>query len=148
MAIKKIRRCPRCNETYTYEPAFSSRDNRTEICPNCYVAEAFEDYLGESYKGEPYWKTEALTESQGLNNSSLKKLEYSDKFQAFIADKDFWEAIQEDIDKIKEQHLTESLLTEAPAASNGVYSLKNGWLKRPEKDNIPDTIDLEPELSE
>ena len=77
MAIKKIRRCPRCNETYTYEPAFSSRDNRTEICPSCYVAEAFEDYLGESYKGNKYW-------------------------------------------------LDEAKLTEAPAASNGIYSLKTG----------------------
>ena len=34
------------------------------------------------------------------------------------------------------------------ANSNGIYSLKDGWLKKPVKDDIPDTIDLEPELSE
>lgn len=34
------------------------------------------------------------------------------------------------------------------ATSNGVYSLKNGWLKTPVKDDIPDNVDLEPELSE
>lgn len=31
--------------------------------------------------------------------------------------------------------------------SNGVYSLKTGWLKQPIKDDIPE-VDLEPELTE
>lgn len=39
-------------------------------------------------------------------------------------------------------------LNETSANSNGVYSLYNGWLKEPVKDDIPDDIDLEPELSE
>lgn len=34
------------------------------------------------------------------------------------------------------------------ANSNGVYSLYNGWLKVPVKDDIPEGIDLEPELTE
>jgi len=33
------------------------------------------------------------------------------------------------------------------AMSNGVYSLYNGWIKEPIRDNIPE-VDLEPELSE
>ena len=33
------------------------------------------------------------------------------------------------------------------ATSNGVYSLKTGWLKQPIKDDIPE-VDLEPELTE
>lgn len=33
------------------------------------------------------------------------------------------------------------------ATSNGVYSLKTGWLKQPVKDDIPE-VDLEPELTE
>lgn len=41
-----------------------------------------------------------------------------------------------------------SSLTESTANSNGIYSLKNGWLKVPVKDDIPDDVDLEPELSE
>lgn len=34
------------------------------------------------------------------------------------------------------------------ANSNGIYSLYNGWLKEPIRDNIPDEVNLEPELSE
>ena len=34
------------------------------------------------------------------------------------------------------------------AVSNGVYSLYNGWLKEPVRDEIPDDMMLEPELSE
>lgn len=34
------------------------------------------------------------------------------------------------------------------ANSNGVYSLYNGWIKKPIRDDIPDDIDLEPELTE
>ena len=41
-----------------------------------------------------------------------------------------------------------SSLNESTANSNGVYSLFNGWLKKPVKDDIPDNVDLEPELSE
>ena len=39
-------------------------------------------------------------------------------------------------------------LNESTAKSNGIYSLKNGWLKVPVKDDIPDNIDLQPELSD
>ena len=39
-------------------------------------------------------------------------------------------------------------LNESTANSNGVYSLYNGWLKEPVRDEIPDDMMLEPELSE
>ena len=39
-------------------------------------------------------------------------------------------------------------LNESTANSNGVYSLNKGWLKVPVKDDIPDNVDLEPELSD
>lgn len=38
-------------------------------------------------------------------------------------------------------------LKESTANSNGVYSLYNGWLKEPVRDDIPD-VELEPELSD
>lgn len=38
-------------------------------------------------------------------------------------------------------------IKESTANSNGVYSLYNGWLKEPVKDDIPE-VELEPELSE
>jgi len=98
--IPEIRRCPRCGKPYTDYPAISRRDNKTEICPECGTAEAFEDYFGISYSGDAYWS----------------------------------------------DNVDESMLSESPAKSNGIYSLKNGWLKQPERDNIPDEPDLEPEL--
>lgn len=38
--------CPRCNEEYTGYPALSRKDNKTEICPDCGTAEAFEQFTG------------------------------------------------------------------------------------------------------
>lgn len=95
----EFKKCPRCGKVFNDYPALSRRDNKTEICPDCGTAEAFEDFLGRKYEGEPYWG------------------------------------------KVDEQ------LTEA-ANSNGIYSLKSGWLKTPVKDDIPDDVDLEPELSD
>ena len=36
--------CPRCNREYTEYPALSRRDNETEICPDCSLSEAIEDF--------------------------------------------------------------------------------------------------------
>ena len=44
-----IRICPKCKKEYSGYPAISRRDNRTEICSDCGVAEAFEDFID---KGE------------------------------------------------------------------------------------------------
>lgn len=35
------RECPKCGYTYTEHPALSREDNKTEICPDCGVQEAF-----------------------------------------------------------------------------------------------------------
>ena len=49
--------CPRCREEYYEWPALSRRDNKTEICPACGIAEAMEDSgHGVAYTGEPYWE--------------------------------------------------------------------------------------------
>ena len=48
----------------------------------------------------------------------------------------------------KNKKLTVERLTESTANSNGIYSLFNGWLKKPVKDDVPENVDLEPELSE
>lgn len=45
----KERVCPICGETYTDYPALSRRDNKTEICPQCGICEALDDYFG--FKG-------------------------------------------------------------------------------------------------
>ena len=37
--------CPRCGKKYTEYPAISRLDNKTEICPQCGIDEAFEDYF-------------------------------------------------------------------------------------------------------
>lgn len=40
----KKRKCPVCKKYYTKYPALSRRDNKTYICPDCGVREAFEDF--------------------------------------------------------------------------------------------------------
>lgn len=41
---RRIRVCPKCGCTYTEPPAMSRVDNKTEICPDCGMREAIEDY--------------------------------------------------------------------------------------------------------
>jgi hypothetical protein len=55
--------CPRCgkgipNDLFVgqYSGALSRRDNKTEICSDCGISEAFEDFDGRAYDGEPYWE--------------------------------------------------------------------------------------------
>lgn len=36
--------CPKCGKVYNEYPALSRRDNKTEICPQCGVDEAIEDF--------------------------------------------------------------------------------------------------------
>ena len=45
---KKTRICPICGREYTDYPALSRRDNTTEICPDCGVSEALEDFFNNS----------------------------------------------------------------------------------------------------
>lgn len=40
-----IKICPKCGREYTSHPAISRRDNKTEICPDCGVKEAMEDFI-------------------------------------------------------------------------------------------------------
>lgn len=42
--------CPKCEREYDGYPALSRRDNKTEICPNCGVQEAIEDFLKHEQK--------------------------------------------------------------------------------------------------
>lgn len=44
--MKEERTCPICERVYTEHPAISRRDNKTEICPECGMTEAFSDYYG------------------------------------------------------------------------------------------------------
>ena len=39
-----IKICPICGCEYTERPAFSRKDNETEICPLCGLKEAMDDY--------------------------------------------------------------------------------------------------------
>lgn len=42
--------CPKCKQEYQGYPAISRRDNKTEICPDCGVREALEDYIAMEVK--------------------------------------------------------------------------------------------------
>jgi hypothetical protein len=39
-------KCPTCNEPMGKHPALSRRDNKTEICSECGMMEALEDWAG------------------------------------------------------------------------------------------------------
>lgn len=39
-----MRKCPRCGNIYSDYPALSRVDNKTEICPDCGIREALDDY--------------------------------------------------------------------------------------------------------
>ena len=45
MAYDKAFICPKCKSVSVEFPATSRRDNKTQICPECGVKEAFEDYV-------------------------------------------------------------------------------------------------------
>lgn len=42
--MTEIRTCPICGRIYKDYPALSRRDNTTEICPQCGVKEALDDF--------------------------------------------------------------------------------------------------------
>ena len=44
-----MKTCPLCGKQYVEYPALSRRDNETEICPECGMMEALEDFL--NWKG-------------------------------------------------------------------------------------------------
>ena len=43
--MKKVIVCPICKKRFYSYPAISRKDNRTEICADCGVEEALEDFL-------------------------------------------------------------------------------------------------------
>jgi len=44
MKKDEYKKCPRCGIYYVGFPAISRKDNKTEICSNCGVSEAIEDF--------------------------------------------------------------------------------------------------------
>lgn len=43
---QKRHKCPKCGKYYTGHPALSREDNKTEICPECGIAEAISAFVG------------------------------------------------------------------------------------------------------
>ena len=44
-AVQKRHKCPKCGKYYIGYPALSRKDNKTNICPKCGVAEAIDIFL-------------------------------------------------------------------------------------------------------
>ena len=44
-AAQKRHKCPKCGKYYIGYPALSRKDNKTNICTKCGVAEAFDIFL-------------------------------------------------------------------------------------------------------
>ena len=50
MSLKeRKKKCPRCGAVITFYPAISRKDNKTEICSDCGVIEAIEEYINFWY---------------------------------------------------------------------------------------------------
>lgn len=47
--IIEIQRCPKCKKEFTEYPALSREDNETEICPECGIEEAIEEYYAAKH---------------------------------------------------------------------------------------------------
>lgn len=41
---ENFKKCPKCKLMYSEPPAISRRDNKTEICSQCGIKEAIEDW--------------------------------------------------------------------------------------------------------
>lgn len=48
--MNKEKKCPICGNKYVGYPAISRRDNKTEICPDCGIKEALEDWTASNSK--------------------------------------------------------------------------------------------------
>lgn len=47
------KKCPNCGRMYSGYPALSRKDNKTEICPDCGIAEALESLISFiAYRGK------------------------------------------------------------------------------------------------
>lgn len=47
------KKCPNCGRVYSGYPALSRKDNKTEICPDCGIAEALESLISFiAYRGK------------------------------------------------------------------------------------------------
>jgi len=57
--MEEHRQCPRCEEPILGWPAISRRDNATEICSECGIAESMEDMGYAIWRGEIYWRKES-----------------------------------------------------------------------------------------
>ena len=60
-----MKKCPACGEIYEGYPAISRRENHTEICPQCGLREALEDF------GIPSEKVNALIKE--ISNLEMRK---------------------------------------------------------------------------
>ena len=52
MNKERKKKCPRCGAVITFYPAISRKDNKTEICSDCGVIEAIEEYINHKNKLE------------------------------------------------------------------------------------------------
>lgn len=47
-----MRKCPKCGDQYDAPPAISRKDNKTEICPACSLAETLPDFFNALYEAK------------------------------------------------------------------------------------------------
>lgn len=70
-----LKKCPTCLRAYQGVGALSRRDNKTEVCSDCGVREALEDFAGQSATNKPA-------------DSTTVRFSYAPKHVKFVYDED------------------------------------------------------------
>ena len=70
--------CPICGKDYDKHPAISRKDNKTKICPDCGVGEAFINFCNNYQKNQATnYSSDVSTFSRQCIYSIVKSFKYS-----------------------------------------------------------------------
>ena len=73
MNKKEKKKCPKCGAIISLYPAISRRDNKTEICSDCGVIEAMEDYINHKNKYNEIFKLKDMLDKEHIDYSFIDR---------------------------------------------------------------------------
>ena len=73
MNKEEKKKCPKCGAIISLYPAISRRDNKTEICSDCGVIEAMEDYINHKSKYNEIFKLKDMLDKEHIDYSFIDR---------------------------------------------------------------------------
>ena len=73
MNKEEKKKCPKCGAIISLYPAISRRDNKTEICSDCGVIEAMEDYINHKNKYNEIFKLKDMLDKEHIDYSFIDR---------------------------------------------------------------------------